>query len=320
MREPVGVVAAITPWNYPLGQIIQKVVPALLMGCTVVLKPSEWTPLTAVLLIEAFEEAGFPPGVLNLVQGYGETVGEAMTGHAGVDLISFTGSTAVGRRIAGRAAPMMKRLILELGGKSAAVWLPELEGHEAGRMAAKKVLDSLLLKSVLADYPMGDPTDPATRMGPLISGAQFERVREYISSGIREGARLVAGGLPPEPGANDGWFVPPVVFSDVRPEMRIAQEEIFGPVLSVMPYNTLEEALAIADGTQYGLCGAVFGPHEAAVNFARRMRTGNVYVNDASRDLAAPFGGFKSSGVGREGGVFGLLEFTEPKAIFEHGS
>lgn len=220
MREPVGVVAAITPWNYPLGQIIQKVVPALLMGCTVVLKPSEWTPLTAVLLIEAFEEAGFPPGVLNLVQGYGETVGEAMTGHAGVDLISFTGSTAVGRRIAGRAAPMMKRLILELGGKSAAVWLPELEGHEAGRMAAKKVLDSLLLnagqtctalsrflvpaeklqtaeallKSVLADYPMGDPTDPATRMGPLISGAQFERVREYIASGIREGARLVAGG------------------------------------------------------------------------------------------------------------------------------
>ena len=309
MREPVGVVAAITPWNYPLGQIIQKVVPALLMGCTVVLKPSEWTPLTAVLLIEAFEEA-------------------------------------VGRRIAGRAAPMMKRLILELGGKSAAVWLPELEGHEAGRMAAKKVLDSLLLnagqtctalsrflvpaeklqtaeallKSVLADYPMGDPTDPATRMGPLISGAQFERVREYIASGIREGARLVAGGLPPEPGADDGWFVPPVVFSDVRPEMRIAQEEIFGPVLSVMPYNTLEEALAIADGTQYGLCGAVFGPHEAAVNFARRMRTGNVYVNDASRDLAAPFGGFKSSGVGREGGVFGLLEFTEPKAIFEHGS
>lgn len=346
MREPVGVVAAITPWNYPLGQIIQKVVPALLMGCTVVLKPSEWTPLTAVLLIEAFEEAGFPPGVLNLVQGYGETVGEAMTGHAGVDLISFTGSTAIGRRIAGRAAPMMKRLILELGGKSAAVWLPELEGHEAGRMAAKKVLDSLLLnagqtctalsrflvpaeklqtaeallKSVLADYPMGDPTDPATRMGPLISGAQFERVREYIASGIREGARLVAGGLPPEPGADDGWFVPPVVFSDVRPEMRIAQEEIFGPVLSVMPYNTLEEALAIADGTQYGLCGAVFGPHEAAVNFARRMRTGNVYVNDASRDLAAPFGGFKSSGVGREGGVFGLLEFTEPKAIFEHGS
>lgn len=226
MREPVGVVAAITPWNYPLGQIIQKVVPALLMGCTVVLKPSEWTPLTAVLLIEAFEEAGFPPGVLNLVQGYGETVGEAMTGHAGVDLISFTGSTAVGRRIAGRAAPMMKRLILELGGKSAAVWLPELEGHEAGRMAAKKVLDSLLLnagqtctalsrflvpaekletaeallKSVLADYPMGDPTDPATRMGPLISGAQFERVREYIASGIHEGARLVAGGLPPEPG------------------------------------------------------------------------------------------------------------------------
>lgn len=221
-----------------MGQIIQKVVPALLMGCTVVLKPSEWTPLTAVLLIEAFEEAGFPPGVLNLVQGYGETVGEAMTGHAGVDLISFTGSTAVGRRIAGRAAPMMKRLILELGGKSAAVWLPELEGHEAGRMAAKKVLDSLLLnagqtctalsrflvpaeklqtaeallKSVLADYPMGDPTDPATRMGPLISGAQFERVREYISSGIREGARLVAGGLPLEPGADDGWFVPPVVF------------------------------------------------------------------------------------------------------------
>ena len=218
MREPVGVVAAITPWNYPLGQIIQKVVPALLMGCTVVLKPSEWTPLTAVLLIEAFEEAGFPPGVLNLIQGYGETVGEAMTGHAGVDLISFTGSTAVGRRIAGRA-PMMKRLILELGGKSAAVWLPELEGHEAGRMAAKKVLDSLLLnagqtctalsrflvpaeklqtaeallKSVLADYPMGDPTNPATRMGPLISGAQFERVRGYIASGIREGARLVAG-------------------------------------------------------------------------------------------------------------------------------
>ena len=339
VSEPLGTALIISPWNYPVQLLLTPLVGAISAGCTAVLKPSPYVP-TVSKVIEDMICDTFPEEYVAVTQGHRDVNGLLLEQRW--DMIFFTGSPSLGRLVMASAAKNLTPVVLELGGKSPCIIDKDADIRTAAkRVAWGKSLNAgqtctalsrflvpaeklqtaeALLKSVLADYPMGDPTDPATRMGPLISGAQFERVREYISSGIREGARLVAGGLPPEPGADDGWFVPPVVFSDVRPEMRIAQEEIFGPVLSVMPYNTLEEALAIADGTQYGLCGAVFGPHEAAVNFARRMRTGNVYVNDASRDLAAPFGGFKSSGVGREGGVFGLLEFTEPKAIFEHGS
>lgn len=342
--EPVGVVGAITPWNYPLGQIIQKVVPALLMGCTVVLKPSELTPLTAVMLVEAFDEAGFPAGVLNLVQGYGQTVGEAITGHPGIDMVSFTGSTEVGSRIALRAAPEMKRLALELGGKSAAIWLPGLDDY---RVPVRKVLESLLLNAgqtctalsrllvprdmlgtaerlILAhlkDYPAGDPFEPAVRIGPLVSRAQYETVRGYIASGVAEGARLIAGGIPAEPGPDTrGWYVAPTVFSDVRPDMKIAREEIFGPVLSILTFETEDEALALANDTPYGLNAMVVGPRERAEAFARGIRAGNVYVNDAPRDVTAPFGGYGASGIGREGGRYGLMEFTQLKAVFDRST
>lgn len=342
-REPVGVVAAITPWNYPLGQIIQKAVPAILMGCTVVLKPSELTPLTATLLAEAFREAGLPPGVLNVVQGRGETAGEALVAHPGVDMVSFTGSTQVGRRIGAIACASLKRIALELGGKSPAVWLRGMPDY---RPAAKKVFDSLLLNAgqtctalsrllvpeemledakallieALKNYPVGDPKDPATRVGPVVSLEQFRRVKGYIESGLHEGAEMIAGRVPDDPKSNEGFFIDPVVFVNASPAMRIAQEEIFGPVLTVLTYRTLDEAEAIANGTPYGLCGAVFGPKDEAIAFARRIRSGNVYINDAERDLAAPFGGFKASGIGREGGICGLEEFTELKAVFEHSS
>lgn len=343
LREPVGVVAAITPWNYPLGQIVQKAIPAILMGCAVVLKPSSVTPLTACLFAEAFREAGLPAGVFNLVNGRGRLIGAALARHPGVDMVSFTGSTEVGRELGSLAIGGMKRIALELGGKSPDVWMRGMADY---RPAARKLFDSLLLNAgqtctalsrllvpkemmdeacallveTLRDYPVGDPKDPATRVGPVVSRAQFDSVRRYIELGLEEGAELVAGGVPAEPGPNEGYFIAPTIFRGVRPGMRIEQEEIFGPVLCVMPYRDLDEAVRIANGTPYGLCGAVFGPREKAVALARRIRSGNVYVNDAERDLAAPFGGFGASGVGREGGRYGLFEFTELKAIFNASS
>lgn len=342
-REPVGVVAAITPWNYPLGQIVQKVMPALLAGCTVVLKPSSVTPLTACLLVEAFREAGLPAGVLNLVNGRGETLGRYLAQHPGIDMLSFTGSTAVGRELAVLAASSFKRLTLELGGKSPCVWL---SGVSDWRPAAKKLFDSLLLNAgqtctalsrlivpeedfenvkrvlleVLENYPMGDPQDPTTRVGPVVSRKQFDFVKHYIELGLEEGAELLTGGVPKEPAPGEGYFIAPTIFTGVKPGMRIEQEEIFGPVLCVLTYRDEDEAVKIANDTPYGLCGAVWGPRERAIAVAKRIRSGNVYVNDAERDLAAPFGGFKASGLGREGGLAGILEFTELKAIFEHST
>ena len=336
VREPVGVVACITPWNYPLGQVVQKIVPALLMGNTVVLKPSPQAPLTTTLLIDAFDRAGFPPGVINLVCG-GKEVGEVLSRHPWVDMVSFTGSTEVGIAIGQAAMLTVKRLCLELGGKSPYVFLKSPDY----RAAYPKLLSSILLNSgqtctslsrlvvpredeaaieeylvkAFAEFPVGDPLDPKTRIGPVSSVRQYKRVREYIRIGVQEGARLVCGEVPAAEPAH-GCFIKPVIFGGVKNSMRIAQEEIFGPVLCVIPYDTAEEALSIANDTRYGLSSAVFGPHEQALDFAHRIRSGNVYVNGASKDMTAPFGGVKQSGFGRESGVAGLEEFTQLKSIF----
>lgn len=337
-REPVGVVGCITPWNYPLGQIIQKVVPAILVGNTVVLKPSQHTPLAAYYLTEAFHKAGFPPGVFNLVTGRGSQIGNAMCGHPLINMISFTGSTEAGVGVAQRALATMKRISMELGGKSPCVILKgaDYEGRmcldsiflNSGQTCTalsrlvvpkddKETVERLLLQ-LLPEYVVGDPNDPAVKVGPVASEHQFQTVCSYIQKGIDEGATLLAGGLPPAP--ETGYYVYPTIFTDVTKDMTIAREEIFGPVLCVLTYDTEEEAVAIANDTPYGLNAAVWGPKEQAVATARCIRSGNVYINDGPRDVTAPFGGFKHSGIGREGGMDGMLEFTEPQALFDCGS
>ena len=339
-REPVGVVGCITPWNYPLGQIIQKVVPAILVGNTVVLKPSQHTPLAAYYLTEAFHKAGFPQGVFNLVTGRGSQIGNAMCDHPLINMISFTGSTEAGVGVARRALATMKRISMELGGKSPCVILKGADYEGAARMCLdsiflnsgqtctalsrlvvpkddKETVERLLLQ-LLPEYVVGDPTDPAVKVGPVASEHQFQTVCSYIQKGIDEGAALLAGGLPPAP--EKGYYVYPTIFTDVTNDMIIAREEIFGPVLCVLTYDTEEEAAAIANDTPYGLNAAVWGPKEQAVATARRIRSGNVYINDGPRDVTAPFGGFKHSGIGREGGMDGMLEFTEPQALFDCGS
>lgn len=339
-REPVGVVGCITPWNYPLGQIIQKVVPAILVGNTVVLKPSQHTPLAAYYLTEAFHKAGFPPGVFNLVTGRGSQIGNAMCGHPLINMISFTGSTEAGVGVAQRALATMKRISMELGGKSPCVILKGADYEGAVRMCLdsiflnsgqtctalsrlvvpkddKETVERLLLQ-LLPEYVVGDPNDPAVKVGPVASEHQFQTVCSYIQKGIDEGATLLAGGLPPAP--ETGYYVYPTIFTDVTKDMTIAREEIFGPVLCVLTYDTEEEAVAIANDTPYGLNAAVWGPKEQAVATARCIRSGNVYINDGPRDVTAPFGGFKHSGIGREGGMDGMLEFTEPQALFDCGS
>ncbi|MCQ4041761.1 aldehyde dehydrogenase family protein [Streptantibioticus rubrisoli] len=337
-HEPVGVVAAITPWNYPLHQIVAKVVPALAAGCAVVLKPAEDTPLVARLFAEAVHEAGFPAGVFNLVTGLGPVAGQALAEHAGVDLVSFTGSTAVGKLIAATAARSVKRVALELGGKSANVILPDADLARAVNIGVANVMANSgqtcsawtrmlvdadryeeaveLARAAVAKYVPGDPTDPDTRLGPLVSAAQRERVRGYIASGLAQGARLVAGGPEAPEGSERGYYVRPTVFADVTPQMTIAQEEIFGPVLSIMRYENEEHALEIANGTVYGLAGAVWSQDEAAaVAFARRMETGQVDINGGRFNPLAPFGGYKQSGVGRELGAHGLAEFLQTKSL-----
>jgi len=339
VREPVGVVGAITPWNYPLHQITLKVAPALAAGCTVVLKPSEVAPFNAFILAECAESAGLPKGVLNIVTGFGQSAGEALVKHPGVDMISFTGSTRAGKRISELAAQSVKRVALELGGKSASVILddadlavavkgtvngcylnsgqtctaltrmlvPEKSYPEAARIAAE----------VAAGFTVGDPLAESTRLGPLTSQAQLERVRGYIRKGIAEGAELIAGGDQPPAGVPaGGYYVRPTVFGKVRNDMTIAQEEIFGPVLSIIPYRDEEDAVRIANDTVYGLAGAVWSKDEArARRVARRIRAGQVDVNGGAFNMNAPFGGFKQSGHGREAGVYGLEEFLEYKSL-----
>jgi acyl-CoA reductase-like NAD-dependent aldehyde dehydrogenase len=338
VREPVGVVGCITPWNYPLHQVVAKVAPALAAGCTVVLKPSEVAPFSAFVLAEIVDEAGLPPGVFNLVSGVGPVVGEAIASHPDVDMVSFTGSTRAGRRVSELAAATVKRVALELGGKSANVILDDADLDRAVSTGVVNCyLNSgqtctawtrmLVPRDRLAEaeeiaaakartYRLGDPLAEETNLGPLASAAQRERVRGYIEQGLAEGAKLVTGGTEPPEGLEKGYFVRPTVFSEVRPDMTIAQEEIFGPVLSIIPYDTEEEAVAIANGTIYGLAGAVWsGDPERARKVARQLRTGQVDVNGAGFNPLAPFGGYKQSGNGRELGRYGLEEYLEVKSL-----
>ncbi|MFI5804195.1 aldehyde dehydrogenase family protein [Streptomyces sp. NPDC051561] len=328
--EPVGVVGAITPWNYPLHQIVAKVAPALAAGCTVVLKPAEDTPLTAQLFAEVVHQAGLPAGVFNLVTGLGPVAGQALAGHEGVDLVSFTGSTAVGRQIGAVAGAAVKRVALELGGKSANVILPGADLAKAVNVGVANVMSNsgqtcsawtrMLVHTDSYDEAVSLATDavakyaPGERVGPLVNAKQQERVRGFITKGIEEGARVVAGG--PEAPLDQGYYVSPTVFADVTPEMTIAQEEIFGPVLSILRYEDEADALRIANGTVYGLAGAVWAAdRDTAAAFARRLDTGQVDINGGRFNPLAPFGGYKQSGVGRELGSHGLSEYLQTKSL-----
>jgi acyl-CoA reductase-like NAD-dependent aldehyde dehydrogenase len=338
VKEPIGVVGAITPWNYPLNQIVAKVGAALAAGCTVVLKPSEVAPLNAFVLAEIIDEAGLPAGVFNLVSGIGPVVGEAIAAHPDVDMVSFTGSTRAGKRVAEVAAATVKKVALELGGKSANVILPDADLEKAvsagvtncylnSGQTCTALTRMLVPRDRLAEaeqiaaakaekYRVGDPLAEGTNLGPLISDVQRDRVRGYISQGIAEGAKLVTGGVEPPEGLDRGYFVRPTVFSEVTPNMTIAQEEIFGPVLSIIPYDTEDEAVEIANGTIYGLAGGVWSGDAAhAEQVARRLRTGQVDINGGMFNPLAPFGGYKQSGVGRENGRLGFEEFLETKSL-----
>jgi acyl-CoA reductase-like NAD-dependent aldehyde dehydrogenase len=338
VREPVGVVGAITPWNYPLHQVCAKVAPAITAGCTVVLKPSEVTPLNAFLLAEVTEEVGLPPGVFNLVCGYGPVVGEAMSAHPGIDMISFTGSTRAGRQVAANAAQTVKRVALELGGKSPNVILDDADLQKAvvdgvqkcflnsgqtcsalTRMVVPRdklpVVEEIARQTAEA-YKPGGPFEQGTTLGPIVSETQRARVVSYIQKGIDEGAKLVTGGVEPPEGLQTGYFVRPTVFSEVTDDMTIAREEIFGPVLVIQPYESEDDAVRIANATDYGLAGGVWSADEDhAKDVARRLRTGQVEINGGAFNPLAPFGGYKQSGHGRELGRLGLEEFLTVKAM-----
>jgi betaine-aldehyde dehydrogenase len=336
VKEPVGVVGCITPWNYPLHQIAAKVAPAIAAGCTVVVKPSEVAPLNAFILAECIEAAGLPKGVFNLVTGFGPVVGEAIAAHPDVDMVSFTGSTRAGKRVSELAAATVKRVALELGGKSANVILDDADLERAVTdgvakcyMNSGQTCSALTRMLVPRDkleqaeqiaakaaqtFKTGDPFAADSRLGPLVSDTQLERVRGYIKKGQEEGAKLVTGGA--ETDKQQGYFVEPTVFSNVTTDMTIAQEEIFGPVLSIMPYDDEEDAIRIANDTVYGLAGGVWsGDPERAKRVARRLRTGQVEVNGGNFNLMAPFGGYKQSGRGREYGKYGIEEFLEVKSM-----
>jgi betaine-aldehyde dehydrogenase len=341
VREPVGVVGAITPWNYPLHQVALKVAAALAAGCTVVLKPSEVAPFSAFILAEVIEAAALPAGVFNLVTGLGPEAGEALVAHPEVDMISFTGSTRAGKRISELAAGTVKRTALELGGKGASVILDDADLATAVKATVQScflnsgqtctALTRMLVPDAKHDeaarlavdaargFAVGDPLSESTRLGPLASAAQLERVRRYIATGIAEGAALLTGGAePPEGAPAGGYYVRPTVFGRVRNDMTIAREEIFGPVLSIITYpdGDDEQAIRLANDTPYGLSGGVWSRDQArAQRVARRIRAGQVEVNGGAFNMTAPFGGFKQSGHGREAGVYGLEEFLEYKSL-----
>jgi aldehyde dehydrogenase (NAD+) len=338
LREPVGVLGAITPWNYPLNQIAAKVAPALAAGCTVVLKPSEVTPLNAFLLAEVIEAAGLPAGVFNLVTGVGPVVGEAIAAHPGVDMVSFTGSTRAGRRVSELASATVKPVAMELGGKSPNVILDDADLERAvPDGVAKCFLNSgqtcsaltrmlvprqrlaeaeELAKATAETFTPGDPFESSTRLGPLVSDVQRERVRGYIEKGVEEGARLITGGAEPPEGLERGYFVSPTVFSEVEAEMTIGQEEIFGPVLAIQPYEGEDDAVRIANSTEYGLAGGVWSAdNDRAIAIARRIRTGQIEINGGAFNPLAPFGGYGQSGHGRENGRYGIEELLQVKSL-----
>ena len=338
VREPLGVVGAITPWNYPLHQVVAKVAAALAAGCTVVLKPSEVAPLSAFALCEVFEQVGLPAGVLNVVTGFGPVVGEAIADHPDVDMVSFTGSTAAGKRVQAVAAGTVKRVAQELGGKSAFVVLDDADLAKAVKIGlancfinggqtctawtrmlvpAERYEEALeLARDAAGRYAVGEPTAEGTKVGPLANANQYKKVRDLIEAAVADGARVVVGGPERPAGLDTGFYVQPTVLADVAPGSRVEQEEVFGPVLVVLPYADEEEAVRIANGTPYGLSGGVFsGDQERAVAFARRMRTGMVDVNGGRFNPLAPFGGYKQSGNGRELGVHGLEDFLEVKSL-----
>ncbi len=336
--EPIGVCGLITPWNWPMNQVTLKVVPALAVGCSVVLKPSEIAPLSAMLFAEMIDEAGFPPGVFNLVNGEGPTVGEAMSRHPDIDMMSFTGSTRAGIAVSKSAADTVKRVTLELGGKSPNLVFADADLTKAvkggvlgcflntgqscdapSRMLVERPIyeDAVGIAGQVADNAeVGHPAEDGRHMGPLVSQAQFDKVQALIQTGIDEGARLVAGGVGRPEGFNRGYFVRPTVFADVTPDMTIAREEIFGPVLAMIPFDDEEEAIRIANDTPYGLAAYVqSGDPDRLRRVARRLRAGVIQLNGASPAGGSPFGGYKQSGNGREGGRWGLADFLEVKAI-----
>jgi len=337
LREPVGAVGMITPWNWPLNQIACKAAPALAAGCTMILKPSEYTPTSALIFAEVLDEAGVPKGVFNLINGLGPEVGAAMSAHSGLDMISFTGSTRAGIDVARRAAPTVKRVTQELGGKSANVILEDADFQKAiGGGAAHCFNNSgqscnaptrllvplarmdeaaAIAKATAEKTVPGDPRSAGTVIGPVVSRIQYEKIQALIEKGIQEGAALVAGGPGRPAGLNKGYYVRPTVFANVTSDMTIAREEIFGPVLSIIGYKDEDDAIRIANDTPYGLAGYVSGGIESARRVSRRIRAGNVNLNGAFNERAAPFGGYKQSGNGREWGRFGLEEYLEVKAV-----
>ena len=338
LKEPIGVCGLITPWNWPINQIMCKVAPAIAAGCTVVLKPSEIAPANATIFAEILDAAGVPAGVFNLVHGDGPGVGSAMSAHPGIDMMSFTGSTRAGILVAKAAADTVKRVAQELGGKSANIILEDapLEaaikngvigmfgntGQSCNAPSRMLVPESIYEQAVavaaaVAEHVQpGDPQDPATRMGPVVSEAQYNKIQGLIGKGMEEGAGLVCGGPGKPEGLEIGYFVKPTIFRDVNNDMTIAREEIFGPVLVMIPYSDIDQAIEIANDTDYGLSGYVYGAStEEAMAVARRMRTGMVHLNGAANDISAPFGGYKQSGNGREWGVHGIEDFLEVKAV-----
>ena len=342
-KEPVGVCGLITPWNWPINQIACKVAPALAAGCTMILKPSEVSPLNAILFTEVLDEAGVPAGVFNLVNGDGMNVGEAMSSHPDIDMMSFTGSTRAGIAVAKASADSVKRVAQELGGKSANIILDDADFNKSVAGGVGSVFTNsgqscnaptrmlvpadrqeeavAIAKATAEATVVGNPVDVAPGgMGPVVSEVQFNKIQGLIEKGIEEGATLVAGGPGKPEGLNAGYFVKPTVFSDVSNDMTIAREEIFGPVLSILPYKDEDDALSIANDTEYGLSGYVSGSQEKAQKFAEKIRSGNVHVNGAGPDFTAPFGGYKKSGNGREWGELGFEEFLEIKAILGYNA
>jgi len=338
VKEPIGVVAMITPWNFPLHQIIGKVAPAIAAGCTMVLKPSKEAPLNAFVLADILDEIGLPNGVFNLISGHGREIGETLASHPDVDMVSFTGSTNAGVRVSELAAPSVKRVTLELGGKSANIILDDADipraassaiyscfansGQECSALTRLLVPEDSreevveVIASKIGRYTVGDPMDGTSKCGPLVSKRQQESVSRYISTGIDEGATLVAGGEGMPDDLDSGFYVRPTVFADVTPQMTVFREEIFGPVLCITTYSNVEEAIELANDSEYGLSGGVWsGDESRAMKVARKLRTGQVSINGGAFNVTAPFGGYKKSGLGRELGVHGMEEFLETKSI-----